>query len=140
MKKFFLLFLIGLIPFFGFTQNKNSFDNVHFEKFEIFLDGKLAYKYTIDDSYYFEIINLQGEKIITGKITSLGNKKFSSVIHFPTVNRTFTNEKVIGRNDIILHLNSHLVIKKNFKLDEKRLNEFIDKYNGLDTTDVTIVD
>lgn len=129
MKNYFLLLLFGLIPFIGFSQNKNSFDEVHFEKFEIFLDGKLAYKYSIDETNYFEIKNLKGENIITGKITSLGNKKFKSEINFLTVNRNFTNEKIIGRNDIILNLNSHKVIKKNFELDEMRLNEFIDNFN-----------
>ncbi len=135
---YFLIFLF--FPMVILAQNKMSFESVRFEKTEVYLDEVLAYNYSIDEDYYFEITNLKGEKLITGKITPLGNKKFSSQIHFVTVERMFSNPTIIGRNDLILNLNTYGIIKRNFEFNDKKLNQFIDKFNGINPSDVNIID
>lgn len=123
-----------------FAQETFSFESVRFEKTEVYLDEAHAYNYSIDENYYFEITNLKGKKLITGKITPLGNKKIASEIHFVTVDRMFSNPTIIGRNDLILNLNTYGVIQKNFELNDKKLNQFIDEFNGQNSSDVKIID
>lgn len=134
---FLLFFLFSVMMF---AQETFSFESVRFEKTEVYLDEAHAYNYSIDENYYFEITNLKGEKLITGKITPLGNKKFASQIHFVTVDRMFSNPTIIGRNDLILNLNTYGVIQKNFELNDKKLNQFIDEFNGQNSSDVKIID
>lgn len=78
----------------------------------------------------FEILSLNGEKLITGSIRK-ENDEWKSIIKFVTVNIEFSNNRIIGRNDLIFTLADANVITENFELDKERLLKYIQKFNQL---------
>ncbi len=97
---------------------------------KIILNNKTAYNYSRNGNDFL-ISNLDGKELIKGSITSHGNGKFSSIITFVTVGKEFSNEKIIGRKEIIFALCENNVIKDNFEIDEAKLTLFFEKYNEL---------
>jgi len=94
----------------------------------IMLNDKHAFNYTKSDNY-FEILNLNNEKLITGDIF-MEDGIWKSNIEFKTVNKSFSNSKIISRNELILSLAESYVITENFELDSEKLLAYIEKYNG----------
>jgi len=136
MKILKILVLFSLVIFtnnisFAQKKEKQIIEAVSFETNKIILNKKPAYNY-IKDGNNFTISNLDNQEIIKGQINSIGNEKFSSIITFLTSGKKFSNEKIIGRNDLIFALCESNVIKENFEIDESRLNSFIEKYNQLE--------
>ena len=97
---------------------------------KIILNNKTAYNYSRNGNDFL-ISNLDGKELIKGSITSHGNGKFSSIITFVTVGKEFSNEKIIGRKEIIFALCENNVIKDNFEIDEAKLTKKKKKYNEL---------
>ena len=97
---------------------------------KIILNNKTAYNYSRNGNDFL-ISNLDGKELIKGSITSHGNGKFSSIITFVTVGKEFSNDKIIGRKEIIFALCENNVIKDNFEIDEAKLTLFFEKYNEL---------
>ena len=97
---------------------------------KIILNNKTAYNYSRNGNDFL-ISNLDVKELIKGSITSHGNGKFSSIITFVTVGKEFSNEKIIGRKEIIFALCENNVIKDNFEIDEAKLTLFFEKYNEL---------
>ncbi len=94
----------------------------------IILNDKHAFNY-IKKENYFEILNLNNEKLIIGNIYN-EDGKWKSNIEFKTVNKNFSNSKIISRNDLIFTLSESNVITENFELDSEKLLAYIEKYNG----------
>jgi hypothetical protein len=94
----------------------------------IILNDKHAFNY-IKNENYFEILNLNNEKLIIGNIFKEGDK-WKSNIEFKTVNKSFSNSKIISRNELIFSLSESNVITENFELDSERLLIYIEKFNG----------
>jgi len=136
MKILNLIFLVLLLSFSNnklFAQKENkeqAIKAVQFETDKIILNNKLAYNYKKNDNN-FSILDLQNKEIISGQITSLGDGKFSSIITFTASGKQFSNEKIIGRNNLIFALAEYNVINEDFTIDEERLSSFILKYNQL---------
>jgi hypothetical protein len=97
---------------------------------KIILNNKTAYNYTRNGNDFL-ISKLDGKELIKGSITSLGNGKFSSIITFVTIGKEFSNEKIIGRKEVIFALCENNVIREDFEFDEVKLNLFFEKYNEL---------
>ena len=97
---------------------------------KIILNNKKTNNYSRNGNDFL-ISNLDGKELIKGSITSHGNGKFSSIITFVTVGKEFSNEKIIGRKEIIFALCENNVIKDNFEIDEAKLTLFFEKYNEL---------
>jgi hypothetical protein len=109
---------------------KQIITSVKLEADKIFLNDQLAFNYLRIDSDFI-ISNLNGKELIKGHISSDENGKFSSIITFVTFGKDFSNEKIIGRKEIIFALCENNVIKENFEIDELKLTAFIKKYNEL---------
>ncbi|MFB9079969.1 hypothetical protein ACFFLS_08770 [Flavobacterium procerum] len=103
---------------------------ISFEKGEIILNNKIAFFY-LKDGNNFSISDLKNKEVISGQINSVGNGKFSSIITFIASDKKFSNERIIGRNDLIFALAENNVIKEDFRIDEVKLASFIEKYNQL---------
>jgi hypothetical protein len=131
MTKKGLLILVLLISSMNtIIAQKRIIKKVQFEKNEIILNKKKAFEYrkTGND---FVILDLKGNELITGSISKNEKDEWISIIDFKTVNKTFTNKKIIGRNHLIFALAEENIIKKNFEFDEKKLLKFIEKHNEL---------
>ena len=131
MTKKGLLILILLISSMNtIIAQKRIIKKVQFEKNEIILNKKKAFEYqkTGND---FVILDLKGNELITGSISKNEKNEWISIIDFKTVNKTFSNKKIIGRNHLVFALAEENIIKKNFEFDEKKLLKFIEKYNEL---------
>ena len=133
MKK--ILFFVIFILSFANLKAQESKDvqiitAVKLEADKIILNNKIAYNYTRNGNDFL-ISKLDGKELIKGSITSLGDGKFSSIITFVTIGKEFSNEKIIGRKEVIFALCENNVIKENFELDEAKLNLFFEKYNEL---------
>jgi hypothetical protein len=112
-------------------EEKQIITKVNFPKDNpniIILNDKHAFNY-IKNGNYFEILNLNNEKLITGNIFK-ENEKWKSNIEFKTVNRSFSNSKIISRNELIFSLAESNVITENFELNSEKLLAYIEKYNG----------
>ncbi len=133
MKKI-LLFSIFILSFANLKAQESKevpvITAIKLEVDKIILNDKLAYNYTRNGNDFL-ISNLDGTELIKGSITSQGNGKFSSIITFVTVGKEFSNEKIIGRKEIIFALCENNVIKENFEIDEAKLTLFFEKYNEL---------
>jgi hypothetical protein len=133
MKKI-LFFAIFILSFTNLKAQESKdaqiITAVKLEADKIILNNKTAYNYTRNGNDFL-ISKLDGKELIKGSITSLGNGKFSSIITFVTVGKEFSNEKIIGRKEVIFALCENNVIKENFELDEAKLNLFFEKYNEL---------
>lgn len=133
MKKI-LLFSIFILSFTNLKAQESKevpvITAIKLEADKIILNDKLAYNYTRNGNDFL-ISNLDGKELIKGSITSQGNGKFSSIITFVTVGKEFSNEKIIGRKEIIFALCENNVIKENFEIDEAKLTLFFEKYNEL---------
>jgi len=112
------------------SNEKQIITAVSLKADQIILNNKLAYNYTRTGNDYL-ISNLEGKELIKGSITSHGDGKFSSIISFVTIGKDFSNEKIIGRKEIIFALCENNVIKENFEFDEAKLVSFFEKYNQL---------
>ena len=133
MKKifFFSIFILTLANLKAQeSKNVQIITAVKLEADKIILNNKTAYNYTRNGNDFL-ISNLDGKELIKGSITSLGNGKFSSIITFVTIGKEFSNEKIIGRKEIIFALCENNVIKENFEFDEIKLTLFFEKYNEL---------
>lgn len=111
-------------------KEKQIITAVGFKEDSIILNNKVAFKY-LKTGNDFTISDLEGNEIIKGSITSLGNNKFTSIITFIKIDKQFSNTKIIGRNDLIFAMCENNVITKNFDIDIDKLNDFIEKYNEL---------
>jgi hypothetical protein len=133
MKKI-LFFTIFILSFTNLKAQESKdvqiITAVKLEADKIILNNKTAYNYTRNGNDFL-ISKLDGKELIKGSITSLGNGKFSSIITFVTIGKEFSNEKIIGRKEVIFALCENNVIKENFELDEAKLNLFFEKYNEL---------
>uniref|UniRef100_UPI00404B3464 hypothetical protein n=1 Tax=Flavobacterium sp. TaxID=239 RepID=UPI00404B3464 len=112
-------------------QEKQIITKVDFPKDNpniIILNDKHAFNY-IKNGNYFEILNLNNEKLITGNIFR-EDEKWKSNIEFKTVNKNFSNSKIISRNELIFSLAESNVITENFELDSEKLLVYIEKFNG----------
>ncbi|MFK8010120.1 MAG: hypothetical protein AB8H03_27445 [Saprospiraceae bacterium] len=111
---------------------KPKINKVNFSDNEISIANKKCFDYEKTGNS-FKILNLDGEAVISGEIESLGKGtgKFKSIINFLTVNKKFTNPKVIGRNDIIFKLLDYHAINENCEIDNDKLMEFITQENKL---------
>jgi hypothetical protein len=133
MKKI-LFFAIFILSFVNLKAQESKdvqiITAVKLEADKIILNNKTAYNYTRNGNDFL-ISKLDGKELIKGSITSLGNAKFSSIITFVTIGKEFSNEKIIGRKEVIFALCENNVIKENFELDEAKLKLFFEKYNEL---------
>ena len=133
MKKI-LFFAIFILSFANLKAQESKdvqiIKAVKLEADKIILNNKTAYNYTRNGNDFL-ISKLDGKELIKGSITSLGDGKFSSIITFVTIGKEFSNEKIIGRKEVIFALCENNVIKENFELDEAKLNLFFEKYNEL---------
>lgn len=112
-------------------QDKQIITKVNFPKDNlniIILNDKHAFNF-IKNENYFEILNLNNEKLITGNIF-WEDEKWKSNIEFKTVNKSFSNSKIISRNELIFTLAESNVITENFELDSEKLLVYIEKFNG----------
>lgn len=112
-------------------QDKQIITKVNFPKDNlniIILNDKHAFNY-IKNENYFEILNLNNEKLITGNIF-WEDEKWKSNIEFKTLNKSFSNSKIISRNELIFTLAESNVITENFELDSEKLLVYIEKFNG----------
>ena len=133
MKKI-LFFAIFILSFTNLKAQESKdaqiITAVKLEADKIILNNKTAYNYTRNGNDFL-ISKLDGKELIKGSITSLGDGKFSSIITFVTIGKEFSNEKIIGRKEVIFALCENNVIKENFELDEAKLRLFFEKYNEL---------
>ena len=129
-----LLITILLFSFINLSAQKSAekqiITAVKFEKDKIILNNKLAFDYSKVFNY-FTISDLDGAEIITGDITALGENKFSSVITFVTLEKKFSNAKIVGRNELIFILCENNVCNEDFKINKDNLTAFFEKYNEL---------
>jgi hypothetical protein len=112
-------------------QEKQIITKVNFPKDNpniIILNDKHAFNY-IKNGNYFEILNLNNEKLIIGNIFK-EDEKWKSNIEFKTVNKSFSNSKIDSRNELIFSLAEFNVITENFELDSEKLLAYIEKFNG----------
>jgi len=130
-KIFIYLFLVISFLFSNILNaQKQIIKHVKFESNHIILNNKKAFDYQKNGNDY-SILDLKGNILVSGKISKNENGEWYSIIDFVTVNKKFSNKKIIGRNHLIFALAQSNVIKKNFKLNEKKLLEFIEKNNEL---------
>lgn len=129
-----LLLSIFILSFVNLTAQESKQDQIitaiELKADKIILNNKTAYNYSRNGNDFL-ISNLDGKELIKGSITSHGNGKFSSIITFITSGKKFSNEKIIGRQEIIFALCENNVIKDNFEIDEAKLTIFFEKYNEL---------
>ncbi|HLV52353.1 MAG TPA: hypothetical protein VKY44_10450 [Flavobacterium sp.] len=137
MKDYLILFVFMLISNFSIAQHRNFNDSnppnvteVSFEKDNIILNGKIAYKYERNENT-FVIKNIEDEKLIEGNIENIGYKKFKTIINFLAQNIEFTNPQIVGRNDLIFAFVNFNVFEKDGSINEKRLKLFFKKFNTL---------
>lgn len=112
-------------------EKKEIFTKVEFPKDNpniILLNDKHAFNY-IKNGNYFEILSLNNEKLIVGNIFK-EDETWKSIIEFKTVNKSFSNSKIIGRNELMFSLIESDVINENFELDTEKLLVYIEKFNG----------
>jgi len=132
MKKFKLLFilLIFVTPILSAQKTKEQLiKDVSFNGTEIKLNNKHAFNYQKDGNH-FAILTLDNQKIIEGDISSLGDGKFTSLITF-LPDRKFSNEKIVGRNQLIFALVEKNVFNKDFSINSENLDEFLKENNQL---------
>lgn len=118
--------ILFLIPLFGFH---NTFCQiVTFKADSIFVNDKacLLYNRTGND---FIIYRLDSSKLILGSVQNTGYDKFATKYTFLTVNKEFSNSNINGRNALIFALIQNNVLTQSCELNEKKLEEFIGKYN-----------
>jgi hypothetical protein len=131
MKKISIISLLILSFLTVYSQKeKQIITVVKLEADKIILNNELAFNYARNGNE-FSISTKDGIEIIKGIITSHGEGKFSSVITFVKIGKEFSNEKIIGRKELIFTLCENNVIKGNFELDEVKLALFLEKYNEL---------
>lgn len=66
--------------------------------------------------------------IISGEIRKIDNE-WVSKIQFHSVEKSFSNKKIIGRNNLIFALVESNVIGENFEIQKDKLLKFIEKFN-----------
>lgn len=129
-----LLSIVLLFTFYNTTAQSSKEERIitaiKLDSTEIFLNNKVAFNYSrvYDD---FVISDLNGKELISGRISSIGDGKFSSILTFATVGKRFSNKDIIGRKEIIFALCNNNIITADFTLDEKKLLQFLRKYNEL---------
>ncbi len=144
-QRILLLIAFGfiLIPAYLAGQTKNDaikskdkkdeeINNIEFKTDKVYLEDKLCFNYFLHKGE-FSIMDINNKDLITGKITATGPGEFSSVIHFLTIDMSFHNDKIIGRNDIILALVDNLIIDRNCNIDNEKLLKFVKENNQLET-------
>lgn len=139
MHRILIFLFLGLIWSCGSTKNTTALKEekriitqityLEDEPNKIYLNEQHAFNYKKIGND-FEILNLENEKLITGSISKV-NGEWESVIQFLTVDKTFSNKDIVGRNDLFFTLAGMNVITKDFKLDENKLLGYINKYNEL---------
>ena len=131
LRKRILILMILITSVSTINAQKRIIKKVQFEKNEIVLNGKKAFEYQKAGND-FTILDLNGNELITGKISQNESGEWSSLIDFKTVNKTFSNKKIIGRNHLIFALTEENIIKRDFEIDKKKLLKFIKKHNELE--------
>ena len=142
MKKIIYIILFGILMSCSSTNNSTtseinkketqSITKIEFPKEDpskIILNDKHAFNYFKNENY-FEILSLDGRKLIIGSITK-ENEEWKSIIEFLTVNEKFSNSKIIARNDLIFSLSEANVFTNDFELDNEKLLKYIEKLNEL---------
>lgn len=127
----FFFFTMAITNVVAQKKEERIITEVTFEKDKIILNRKEAFGYRKEGNY-FEITDLEGNVLISAKISPIGDGKFKSRIFFATLQEQFYNEKIVARNELIFALCDNNVITKDLKLDEKRLSLFIKTYNQLE--------
>lgn len=127
-----LLLILFFNTFYLVAQKKEEqiITQLKFETDKIILNDKHAFNY-IRQENHFIISDLENKEIITGDITSSEEGKFISTITFVQENKVFSNEKIIGRNDLFFRMLENNVITKDFKIDTEKLAIFFEKYNEI---------
>ena len=103
---------------------------INFTETEIFINDAKCFNYSKKGND-FSIADNNGKEIIKGVIRKNLRGSFESVIMFLNVGKTFTNKKVIGRNDLIFSLINYKVIGPGCQFNIEKLNKFIEENNGL---------
>jgi hypothetical protein len=127
-----LLFIyLNITTIYSQRKIKPNITAVEFKETKIILNKKHAFNY-YKKANDFTISDLNDNPLITGKITPLGNSQFASKIYFITVEKEFYNEKIIGRNDLIMTLCDNNVITKQLEIDNEQLDLFIENFNEIE--------
>lgn len=128
------ILLFSLFVFLSFSNiihaQKKIITQIEFKENQIILNNKKAFDYNKNGND-FSILDSDGNILITGRISMNENGEWQSIIDFKTVDKKFSNKKIIGRNHLIFALAESNIIKKNFELDNKKLLKFIEKNNEL---------
>lgn len=91
------------------------------------MNNKHAFNYKLSNNN-FTISNLSGKDLIKGEIRKKDDE-WSSIIDFLTIDKKFSNKKIIGRTDLILELTKSNIILEDFTFDNEKLIDFVNKNN-----------
>lgn len=117
----------------SFTQikkEKQTVTVINFEKDRIYLNYKYVFDYK-KNANHFVISEKKGEPIIEGYLQMV-NGVWKSKINFLLIDESFSNDKIVDRNDLIFALAEENVFTKKLKIDKQKLKQFIVKYNQLE--------
>jgi hypothetical protein len=128
MKHINTLLILFLLTFQTITAQEQNITAVKFDKENIILNNQLAFNYQKNGNN-FSIFDLKNIEIIKGEIYSLGNGTFTNKVTFILQEKEFTSSKIVGRNQLFFALAENNVINTDFSIDEKKLNDFINKFN-----------
>jgi hypothetical protein len=126
-KKIYLLFVMFCIQY-ATAQTKPAI-TVNFTETEIFINDSKCFNYSKKGNE-FSISDLSGKPIIKGTIRKNPMGKFESTILFLQLAKSFSNKKIIGRNDLIFALVNDNIIGKDCQIDIEKLKKFIEENNG----------
>lgn len=102
---------------------------VNFTDKQIFLGEAKCFNY-VKQGNDFTITDSNNKEIIKGIVRKNLTGGFESLILFVDAKETFTNKKIVGRNDLILALVKNKVIDANCRFDMEKLSKFIKEYDG----------
>ncbi len=119
-----------LLIFIGKSAAQPKPVTVNFTEKEIFVNDSKCFNYAKKGNE-FSISDLGGKEIIKGTIRKNVMGKFESTIYFLQGAKTFTNKKIIGRNDLVFSLVNNGIIGKDCLLDQEKLKKFIAENNEL---------
>ena len=131
LRKKILILMILITSISTISAQETIIKKVQFKETEIILNDKKAFEYQKSGND-FTILDLNGNELIVGKVSKNENGEWNSIIDFKTVNKTFSNKKIIGRNHLIVALAKENIIQEDFKIDEKELLKYIKKNNELE--------
>jgi hypothetical protein len=124
-KIYLLILIIGAQC--GFAQAKPGI-TVNFTETEIFINDSKCFNYAKNGNDFL-ISDLAGKALIKGTIRKNLMGKFESTIIFLPLAKTFSNKKIIGRNDLIFAVANGNIIGKDCHIDNEKLKKFIEENN-----------